>query len=149
MIRPAPQKPAPFTVRTVNWNEAADTLSAIRRQVFIQEQQVPEELEWDRLDAQCIHALAEDGEGNPIGTGRLLPDGHIGRLAVLKSWRRRGVGSALLLHLMQCARKCGITNAALNAQTYAIGFYQRHGFRPEGEIFMDAGIPHQKMTRAL
>ena len=87
-----------FHVRQVEWAQAQDTLRAIRDQVFIQEQGVPAELEWDGHDEGCLHLLATDAEGRPIGTVRMLPDGHIGRMAVLSPWRRRhGVGTALLL----------------------------------------------------
>lgn len=147
MTSSSAQKPAGFTVRTVAWSEAGERLNAVRREVFIEEQQVPEDLERDGLDPACVHALAEDEAGNPIGTGRLLPDGHIGRMAVLKPWRGRSVGAALLLHLLQCARERGMTNVVLNAQISAVGFYERYGFTAEGETFTDAGIPHVRMVR--
>lgn len=135
-----------FTVRAASWRDDLAALQDVRRRVFIVEQQVPEVLEWDGADAVAVHALALDAQGRPIGTGRLLPDGHIGRMAVMSQWRRRGVGSAILEFLIGCARQQGQTAVHLNAQTRALGFYARHGCVAHGEEFMDAGIPHRRMT---
>lgn len=110
---------------------------------------MPESLEWDEFDVVSQHALALDVHGQAIGTGRLLPDGHIGRMAVLHEWRCRGVGGAILEFLVDCARRRGDTVLHLNAQTHAIGFYERHGFIAHGEEFQDAGIPHRHMIRKL
>lgn len=117
--------------------------------MFIIEQQVPEELEWDDADTVSVHVLALDGEGKPIGTGRLLPDGHIGRMAVIREWRQRGVGSAILEWLMANARRQGFHALHLHAQTHALDFYARHGFIAHGGIFNEAGIPHRKMSLSL
>ena len=136
-------------MRRADWNLDRDRLHGVREAVFVREQQVPLELEWDEADAACVHVLAEDSSGSPIGTGRLLPDGHIGRMAVLAGWRRRGVGAALLIELMRIAREQGFDAVVLNAQTQAMAFYARHGFSTEGEEFLDAGIPHRRMRRAL
>jgi len=138
-----------FSVRRADWNLDRDHLRGIREAVFVCEQLVPLELEWDEADAACVHVLAEDDSGTPIGTGRLLPDGHIGRMAVLPTWRRRGVGAALLTELMRIALEQGFAEVVLNAQTQAMAFYGRHGFSAEGEAFLDAGIPHRRMRRAL
>jgi predicted GNAT family N-acyltransferase len=138
-----------FSVRRADWSLDRDRLRAIREAVFVREQLVPLELEWDGADADCVHVLAEDDNGTGIGTGRLLPDGHIGRMAVLADWRRRGVGTALLTELMRIARERGLAEVVLNAQTQALAFYGRHGFSAEGEEFLDAGIPHRRMRRAL
>ncbi|MCW5606241.1 MAG: GNAT family N-acetyltransferase [Burkholderiales bacterium] len=139
----------PFVIRPVNWQATRDQLDAIRRNVFIEEQNVPEELEWDGLDERSYHVLALSGEGEPIGTGRLLLDGHIGRMAVLRPWRRQGVGSAILRALLVLAQKEGHDTVRLNAQVQAIGFYEKHGFKPLGKPFMDAGIPHRAMKIEL
>ncbi|MGE5466500.1 MAG: GNAT family N-acetyltransferase [Ignavibacteria bacterium] len=104
-------------------------------------------MELDEFDAASRHAVARGPAGEAIGTGRLLPDGHIGRLAVLADWRGKGAGRALLETLMDEARQRGIAALALNAQTAATGFYERFGFVAEGETFLDAGIPHVRMTR--
>lgn len=138
-----------FTVRRVGWNEAGAALRSIRKTVFVDEQSVPEDLEWDGLDDRCIHVLAETESGEAVGTGRLLPDGHIGRMAVLKRWRGKGVGSALLEELVAVAREQGFDRVELSAQTHAIGFYARFGFEAVGAEYMDAGIPHRAMRLAL
>jgi predicted GNAT family N-acyltransferase len=117
--------------------------------VFVREQGVPEELEWDGLDPACIHVLAWDDSGAAIGTARLHPKGKIGRMAVLKEWRGRGVGRAMLRALLEVASERGLTTVELGAQIQAIGFYEREGFRVSGDIFMDAGIPHRKMALDL
>jgi len=139
----------PFVIRPVNWKAQRDQLHAIRRTVFIEEQNVPEELEWDEIDERCYHVLAFAADGTPIGTGRLLPDGHVGRMAVLKAWRGKGVGSAILKMLLDLARKEGLKSVRLHAQTHAAGFYARHGFKATGKEFMEAGIPHRAMTIKL
>jgi predicted GNAT family N-acyltransferase len=138
-----------FTVRAASWRDDLAPLQDLRRRVFIIEQQVPEELEWDDADAVSVHALALDGEGQPIGTGRLLPDGHIGRMAVVREWRRRGVGKAILEWLMANARQQGFHALHLHAQTHALDFYASHGFIAQGDIFSEAGIPHRKMSLSL
>jgi len=138
-----------FTIRDVAWAQEAPKLRAVRIAVFVVEQNIPEELEWDEHDAVSAHALAEDREGVPIGCGRLLPDGHIGRLAVLSDWRAQGVGARLLLHLVDLARKQGHARVLLNAQQQAMPFYARYGFAPSGTPFTEAGIAHQEMARLL
>ncbi len=139
---------APFTVRTCTWSSAADALRSIRYEVFVVEQHVPEVLEWDDADLACVHALAEAAR-EPIGCARLLPDGHIGRVAVTRDWRRRGVGSALMRVLMNVARDRGDGAVIVNAQVAAMSFYAGEGFEATGGIFDEAGIPHRVMTRAL
>lgn len=138
-----------FTIRLASWQEDRPLLQAVRSTVFIAEQHVPEELEWDADDAASLHVLALDPQGVAVGTGRLLPDGHIGRMAVLREWRKRGVGSALLGLLVACGRGRGDRALHLNAQTHALDFYRRHGFVAHGGEFMDAGIPHRRMTLRL
>jgi predicted GNAT family N-acyltransferase len=138
-----------FTIRRATWRDDRAALQAIRRAVFIIEQHVPEDLEWDDVDAQCVHALAHDAHGAPIGCGRLLPDGHIGRMAVLAPWRGRGVGDALLVRLIDVARERGDARILLHAQVRAMPFYARHGFAPQGAPFDEAGIAHQTMGLAL
>jgi predicted GNAT family N-acyltransferase len=139
----------PFIVRPVNWLATRDKLAAVRRAVFILEQNVPEELEWDQADERAYHVLATTEEGTPIGTGRLKLDGQIGRMAVLRNWRRRGVGSAIMGALLSLAEKEGCPVVRLHAQTQAIAFYRKHGFREYGEEFEEAGIPHRKMELKL
>jgi predicted GNAT family N-acyltransferase len=138
---------APYPIRLVPWSVAQALVAPVREAVFIREQGVPADLEWDDLDAAALHALAEDPSGRVIGTARLLPDGHIGRMAVLVPWRRRGVGSAMLVRLLVAAGDQGLRTARLNAQTQAVAFYVRHGFEKNGGEFLDAGIPHVAMQR--
>lgn len=138
-----------FTVRTADWARDEAALKSIRRDVFVVEQRVPEALEWDGIDPACVHAIAQDHEGNAIGCGRLLPDGHVGRMAVRAPWRGRGVGSALLVHLVALAAARGDAKVMLNAQTQALPFYARHGFAVVGEPFDEADIPHVAMERSL
>ena len=113
------------------------------------EQGVSEAEEWDGIDASCQHVIALAADGSAIGTGRLLPDGHIGRMAVRKPWRGRGVGSALLTELIAMARAYGCLDTRLHAQTHALAFYRKHGYTPLGGEFMEAGIPHYEMRLAL
>jgi predicted GNAT family N-acyltransferase len=138
-----------FDVRTADWVRDGEALRSVRHDVFIVEQRVPAPLEWDAIDPDCLHALALNGEGRAIGCGRLLPDGHIGRMAVRHDWRGRGVGTALLAHLIELARARGDAKVVLNAQTHAMPFYARFGFVPAGEPFDEAGIPHQAMERPI
>jgi len=145
---PVPSKPR-FTVKPVNWATDAATLCAIRLKVFVEEQNVPLELEWDGEDERCEHALAYAPDDTPIGTGRLRPNGRIGRLAVLKEWRGQGAGSALLGYFLTLAREKGFATVSLHVQIHATAFYARHGFEAHGDQFMDAGIPHIEMSRQL
>ena len=138
-----------FGVRVADWQRDAPTLRDIRYEVFVVEQRVPESLEWDGIDPQCVHALAVDDEGQGIGCGRLLPDGHIGRMAVRAPWRGRGVGQMILDVLIQLARQRGDARVVLNAQTQAMPFYARAGFVASGPEFDEAGIPHREMALAL
>jgi len=138
-----------FSIVVCNWDAARIEARRIRELVFVHEQGVPLELEMDEQDPQCDHALAYAADGTAVGTGRLLADGHIGRMAVLAQSRGQGVGGLLLQALVQQARKRGHTRARLNAQVHALGFYRRFGFDAEGAEFMEAGIPHQAMQCEL
>ena len=141
--------PAPFTIRIMIWQEALPLARPVRERVFIDEQSVPRELEWDAWDEASDHAVALDKDGNPIGTARLLPDGRIGRMAVVKEWRGKRVGAALLAAMLDRARERSMPRALLHAQTQAAGFYRRFGFSERGEEFLEAGIPHVEMTLEL
>ena len=110
---------------------------------------MPPGIELDDKDAECLHAIAYDDAGKAIGTGRLLPDGHIGRMAVVKEWRRRGIGAMILNALIDEARKRGHKEVVLSAQLQAAEFYREHGFVAEGKVYQDAGILHQDMRKAL
>ena len=133
----------------MSWEEARGEARPIRLAVFVEEQSVPVEIEWDDQDEKSLHALAYSKTGGAVATGRLLPDGHIGRMAVLKEWRGQGVGGAILERLVAVARERGDREIELFAQTHAIPFYHRYGFVENGEVFEEAGIPHQAMRRRL
>ena len=138
-----------FTIRVLAWPEALPLARPVREKVFIEEQRVPRELEWDEWDERSDHAVARDMKGQAIGTARLLPDGRIGRMAVLREWRRRGVGAALMEALLRQARGQSVSRVTLHAQTQAAGFYRRFGFSERGGEFLEAGIPHVEMTLEL
>ena len=133
------------TIRLGDWATLGQDATAIRFEVFVDEQKVPAEIELDDMDAVCLHAVAYDEAGNAIGTGRLLPDGHIGRMAVRQPGRGTGVGGAILTLLMDKARARGDAAVVLNAQTVAAPFYARHGFVQAGDVFEEAGIAHVEM----
>ena len=136
---------AQYEIRFGDWTTLSADARTIRFEVFVEEQKVPAELEMDQMDAVCVHAVAYDAAGTPIGTGRLLPDGHIGRMAVRKAGRGTGVGSALLQGLMAQARARGDRQVVLGSQTNAAPFYERHGFTIDGDEFFEAGISHINM----
>ncbi len=145
----------PFTVSLVDWQHHGEALSQIRFTVFVREQGVPPEIELDTLDANdalCVHAVACDTDGNTIATGRLIldePIPRIGRMAVLRAWRRKGVGTEILEKLCEEAKRRGYSQVLLHSQTHATAFYFHHGFLSHGMEFTEAGIPHQEMRRAL
>ena len=142
--------PSPdFRVEPADYSADFKDLRSIREPVFVIEQQVPIEEEWDALDPHCQHVIARDAQHQPIGTGRLTPERKIGRMAVLRDWRGRGVGDALLQALIARARELGWTEVSLNAQVGALGFYEKFGFVPYGERFEEAGIQHLAMRLAL
>lgn len=138
-----------FTIRHGSWASLREPAFRVRKEVFVDEQQVPIELEQDELDAVSIHVVAADSNGTPVGTGRLLPDGHIGRMAVRKPWRGSGIGGQLLRRLIQIAVERGDAEVALNAQLTAVPFYLKFGFSPSGGEFVEAGIVHQAMRQRL
>ena len=133
----------------MTWEQAQPVAGPLRFAIFVGEQNVPAGIELDDLDASCVHAIAYDVDGKAVGTGRLLPDGHIGRMAVVKEWRRRGIGAEILETLINEARKRGHAEVVLSAQLQAAEFYREHGFVSEGKVYEDAGILHQKMRRKL
>lgn len=136
-------------VRIADWGKDENALRAVRRRVFVEEQQVPERIEWDGRDTASVHLIARDRYGAVIGTARLLPNGQIGRMAVLPERRGFGVGRALLEAAVEAARARGDVEVHLNAQTHARGFYEALGFIAVGRVFEEAGIPHLRMERAL
>ncbi|UTW07910.1 GNAT family N-acetyltransferase [Pseudomonas benzenivorans] len=133
-------------VRLADWHKDNAELRRIRETVFVAEQAVPPELEWDAEDAEALHFLAYEGD-YPIGTARLLPDGHIGRVSVLKDWRGLKVGDALIRAVVAEAEKRGLRQQMLSAQVHATAFYERLGFSIVSDEYLDAGIPHVDMVR--
>ncbi len=131
-----------------NWQSLAGLAQPIRQKVFVQEQGIPADLEYDELDTFSLHAVARI-KGEPVGTGRLLPNAYIGRMAVLAPHRRSGVGARLLGELVRAAIQRGDPQVELSAQAYVRRFYEAHGFAAEGETYYEAGILHVHMTRAL
>src|SRR5687767_13373366 len=135
-------------IELMPWEKARAHAAPIRFTVFVQEQGVPFEIELDEQDARSIHAVVFDQE-KPVATGRLLPEGHIGRMAVLKDWRCRGIGALILQALVERAKERGYAEVALSAQVHAVPFYRAHGFVPQGEEYLEAGIRHQAMKCRL
>lgn len=140
---------AGVTIERAPWATHEASLAAIRRAVFIVEQAVPEDEEWDSADASCEHFLARAADGEPIGCARLTPAGQIGRMAVLASARGQRVGWQLLHAAIERARALGLRSVFLHAQTQALPFYAKAGFVAHGELFLDAGIEHRAMTLEL
>ncbi|MEU2668407.1 GNAT family N-acetyltransferase [Streptomyces sp. NPDC007164] len=154
--------PAPYSTRTVVDEQDLAACFLVRRAVFVGEQGVPEEIEYDELDAVALHVLAVAADGSALGTGRLLHGpaaadrtggdpavGSLGRLAVTGRARGLGVGAALVRAIEDAARELGLDAVDLHAQTRATGFYERLGYVAYGPEFPDAGIPHRAMRRAL
>lgn len=148
-----------INIRIANWHTDKEQLSTIRRLVFIEEQNVPEELEWDEDDASATHFLVTHDRDamtdemiahdliahDVIAAARLKPDGQIGRMAVLAKYRNHGIGSKLLRFVLQTAAQKNYQDIYLHAQTSAIPFYEKHGFETQGELFYEADIPHRTM----
>ncbi|HET6545388.1 MAG TPA: GNAT family N-acetyltransferase [Rhodanobacteraceae bacterium] len=138
-----------FSIARASWESDGDAIRAVREQVYIIEQLVPGSEEWDGLDARSLHVLARDSDGHAIGTGRLTPDRRIGRMAVLREWRGRGVGAAMLAALLAEARTLGHRFIDIHAQSHALGFYARFGFEICGEEFLECAILHRPMRLDL
>lgn len=140
-----------FSIIKASWDveHQQQALRQLRDSVFIREQHVPEELEWDDEDAASSHFLASDSQGNPLGCVRLTPAGQLSRLCVLESHRNQGVGKALLISAEEQARADGMSEIYLHAQTHATSFYEAAGFTVTGGTFLEADIPHRQMYKDL
>jgi predicted GNAT family N-acyltransferase len=138
-----------FSLQVASWDVLKTPAQLVRTAVFIQEQNIPAELEMDAMDVQCVHVVAFDEQGQAVATGRLLPDAHIGRMAVLKDFRGQGLGAKVLSALCAAARRRGQLIVRLNAQVSAENFYTKLGFEREGEQFVEAGIAHISMFKNL
>ncbi|MBN8482266.1 MAG: GNAT family N-acetyltransferase, partial [Xanthomonadales bacterium] len=141
--------PDDFRVEPASWSADFADLRAVRTEVFVVEQAVPEDEEWDEHDARSYHVIARDPHGRPIGTGRLTPMDTIGRMAVLRDWRGRGVGEAILRTLLERARERHLPAVELHAQVHAIPFYARAGFSAYGDEYDECGIAHRTMRLEL
>ncbi len=135
-------------IKIADWEKDNSTLKLIRKTVFIDEQKVPEELEWDEHDISSIHFLASV-ENTDCATARLKSDGQIGRMAVLPGYRHKCIGSQLLTAVLKTASENKMERVFLHAQVQVVGFYQQHGFTAQGDVFMDAGILHRTMWKNL
>ncbi|MFV9614737.1 MAG: GNAT family N-acetyltransferase [Gammaproteobacteria bacterium] len=135
-------------IRIADWHTDKDSLAQIRRRVFIEEQNVPEDMEWDEYDNSSIHFIATHKD-KVIACARLKTDGQIGRMAVLAEYRNKGIGSKLLQIVLQTARQQKQKNIYLHAQVSAIPFYKKHGFTASGDIFYEAEIPHREMSKRI
>ena len=133
-------------VRVADWHKDNSEIRRIRDAVFIAEQSVPAELEWDAEDADAVHFLALEGD-YAVGTARLLADGEIGRVSVLKDWRGLKAGDRLMEAVIAHACALGLTEQKLSAQVHAVAFYEHHGFQVVSEEFLEVGIPHVDMIR--
>ncbi len=147
VVNAAMMKPL-FKIKTATWPDDMSTLKDIRFEVFVQEQGVPAEEEIDANDPVSIHAIAWS-DGVAAACGRLLPDGHIGRMAVRKPFRGQGVGAMVMEHLIERARQRGDREVVLSAQTHAVGFYEKFGFAANGGEYLDCNIPHRDMRKVL
>jgi predicted GNAT family N-acyltransferase len=136
-------------IRLAGWKQDSAVIRGIRNAVFSIEQGIAETLDFDGRDHECVHVLASIGDGEGIGTARMLPDGHVGRIAVHKAWRGQGVGTRLTEYLAEVARDRGFEAIHLHSQAQAAGFYSRLGFEARGETFMEAGIEHVLMVRTF
>ncbi|UGQ26885.1 GNAT family N-acetyltransferase [Acinetobacter calcoaceticus] len=130
------------------WGQLEKDAKLIREQVFIQEQGIAPEDEWDDLDAMVLHFIVYDRE-QPIATARLLPQHSVGRVAVLIPYRKQGIGKILMEHIIEYARQQNLPYLKLSAQTYVTAFYEALGFVVQGEEYLDCGIPHIDMTLEL
>jgi len=136
-------------IRLAGWEQDSAAIRSVRNTVFSDEQGISEALDFDGRDHECVHVLAQINEGEAIGTARMLPDGHVGRIAVHKKWRGRSVGTRLVEFLTDVARDRRFAEIHLHSQAQAAEFYSRLGFEARGETFMEAGIEHVLMVRIL
>ncbi|MDV7504071.1 GNAT family N-acetyltransferase [Acinetobacter baumannii] len=137
-----------YKVIAGSWTQFEEDAKYIREQVFIQEQGIEPEDEWDDFDATAVHFMVYN-EGQPVGTARLLPQHSVGRVAVLMPYRKQGIGKILMQHIIEYARQHKLPYLKLSAQTYVTAFYEALGFKVQGEVYQDCGIPHIDMTLTL
>jgi predicted GNAT family N-acyltransferase len=141
--------PENLQVSLADWENNSAVIRGVRNTVFSVEQGISETLDFDGRDQECVHMLAQIGDSEIVGTARMLPDGHVGRIAVHKQWRGQGVGTRLVECLAAVARDRGFAEIHLHSQVQAAEFYSGLGFVARGETFMEAGIEHVLMVRIL
>lgn len=137
-----------MNIRITSFREEEQAIRQIRSSVFVKEQGIPDEDGYDDSDNVCVHAIAWD-EGRPVGTGRFGDDGRIGRIAVMKRVRGKGIAKAIILALEQHARKCGLRQLWAHAQVQALGFYEKLGYHVDKDEFMEDGIPHKRIYKSI
>ncbi|MGB4811921.1 MAG: GNAT family N-acetyltransferase [Methylophilaceae bacterium] len=142
------KKTSELQIQQVTWQQAEQPLSKIRTAVFIGEQQIVPEFEWDEIDTNAVHLLINVND-QPIACLRIMDQHKIGRMAVLKAWRGKGVGMAILLEAIKLCRQFGSQEVTLSAQMHAIGFYKKAGFLQISDVYDDVGIPHVDMQLTL
>jgi len=138
-----------LVVSEVCFNHYKPQITQIRNTIFVQEQNVPKDLEWDELDNTATHFIIESDQNNLIAYARLLPSGKLGRVAVIKQYRRQGIGNLLMTAIIEKAAKLGIETLRISAQVAVINFYTQLGFHLTSDIYLEAGIEHRTMLKTL
>lgn len=138
-----------FTVQNVDWMSAKDKLTKLREKVFVYEWRIPKDVEFDRQDSAACHVLLLDDAGLEIATGRLTAEGEIGRIAVLNNCRKPEVYQQLFAALLALAEQQGMQTVSVQCELEGVNYYQQQGFRPVGAVYMDAGIPRQRMACSI
>lgn len=135
-----------FKVLSVDWGKEKHRLSKLREKVFVYEWRIPKECEFDALDVKSFHVLVVDENNNEVATGRITPKGEIGRIAVVPRYRGQEVYQTLFQALLNIANLKGLERVSVQCELEGVEYYQQQGFRPVGSVYMDAGIPRQKMS---
>ncbi|MDF2177725.1 GNAT family N-acetyltransferase [Aliiglaciecola sp. CAU 1673] len=138
-----------FTIENVDWMSAKDKLTRLREKVFVYEWRIPKDVEFDRLDNEANHVLLCDDAGREVATARITPQGEIGRIAVISSYRKPEVYQQLFSALLAVAKQQGLETVSVQCELEGVSYYQQQGFRPVGAVYMDAGIARQKMTCSI
>ena len=138
-----------IAVIQTSWQLNEELIKSVRTPVFVQEQQVPYEIDFDSNDAMAVHWLALNENDVPVGTARLLEDGHFGRMAVIKVYRNQGIGRSIIQTAMEYANSVGMISMYLNSQLQAKSFYEALGFKEYGDVFLEASIEHISMSKEL
>ena len=139
-----------YQVNVVDWKQAKQQLKSVREKVFVYERRIPYNVEFDRHDRKAYHVLViEQGTKEPIATGRITSQGEISRVCVLRSKRKSPVGKEVIDALLNIARNNDLSEVYINSSLDAVGYFARHGFETTGSVFMEAGMPRQRMACSL